>query len=82
MENIEDTFENWLLKNDFEGSGKKGWSKSNEEGRIVEIVSTKKSSPKRIRKGGNSNNFYSVQLIEKDDRHLVWNHSTNPYLGL
>ena len=24
----------------------------------------------------------SVQLVEKDDRHLVWNHSTNPYLGL
>ena len=59
-----------------------GFLLSVNEKNLSEVLSAFQNRSIDARKVGRITEGTSVNLVENDNRHLVWDHSTNPYLGL
>ena len=59
-----------------------GFLLSVNEENLSEVLSAFQNRSIDARKVGRITDGTSVNLVENDNRHLVWDHSTNPYLGL
>ena len=59
-----------------------GFLLSVNEENLSEVLSAFQNRSIDARRVGRITEGTTVKLLENDNRHLVWDHSTNPYLGL